>query len=43
MTNRHYLHRGLLLLLMLLTCLLPAAHAAVAPNLTVQVVDGTRR
>ncbi|MDQ5769920.1 DUF1800 family protein [Thiothrix subterranea] len=41
MTNRHYLHRGLLLLLMLLTCLLPAAHAAVAPNLTVQVVDGT--
>ncbi len=41
MTKRHYLHKGLLLILMLLTCLLPAAHAAVTANLTVQVVDGT--
>lgn len=41
MTKHHYLHKGLLLILMLLTCLLPAAHAAVTANLTVQVVDGT--
>lgn len=45
-TIPHFMHKGLALLLLLLSCLLPlplqAAVATPPPNLTVQVVDGTR-